>query len=76
MLVNLPIPEDIYDFDTITLQEVFDQIKEGLQVASPENPDEAYWIKKAKKIIDIAELELEERMTVEQFGHMCNDQTF
>jgi len=24
---DLPIPEDIYDFDTITLQEIFDKVQ-------------------------------------------------
>lgn len=45
-------------------------------MANSENPEEAYWMKKARKILDIAELELQERVTVEQFGLMCNQQTF
>ena len=65
MLVTLPIPEDIYDFDTFTLQEIFDEIKSNITKANPEIPDEAYWLKKAKKIFDIAELELNERLAVE-----------
>ena len=58
--MELPYAEEIYDFDTFTLEDVVLKIKEQMQKTNDEK-----WIRKANKILDIAELELKERVAVE-----------
>lgn len=58
--MELPYAEEIYDFDTFTLEDVVIKIKGQLQLSNDDK-----WMRKANKILDIAELELKERQAVE-----------
>lgn len=66
-MFSLPIPEDIYDLDTFSLEDLSSQLPLELQKKS----DDPTFLKKAKKIMDLIELELNERKMVENFGNFC-----
>ncbi|CAD8100366.1 unnamed protein product [Paramecium primaurelia] len=53
--------EDIYDLDTFQLEEMQKMIKSF-------TTDEPQWNKKAKKILDLIEVELKERQSIENFA--------
>ena len=73
-MLELPIAEDIYDFDSFTLAESYESIviEYNKIVQQEEKPKEVLtWLKRAKKIIDMISLEIEERKAVEDFGDFC-----
>lgn len=73
-MFELPIPEDIYDYDTFALRDIVQKIEEGLLELGEggDKPKETLsWIKKAKKIHGMISLELEERRAVEEFEDFC-----
>ena len=73
-MFELPIPEDIYDYDSFNLKDILDQIIHTLPEVEAINdkPKEVLsWIKKAKKISDMISLEIEERKAVEEFEDFC-----
>ena len=68
-MFELPIPEDIYDFDSFGLRDILEKIEKGLSEleGTADKPKEVLsWIKKAKKIHGMISLELEERKAVEE----------
>ena len=69
--MELPFAEDIYDFDTFTLEDTINKIADQLNL---QNEDK--WVRKANKILYIARLEIKERQAVEQFGAMCFTKNF
>lgn len=77
-LPELPITEEIYDLNTIDLEELFQTITTQLKKLSSANaaeldPASQAWVKKAKKLVQCVELEIEERKVIENFGANCQN---
>ncbi|KAL4510038.1 hypothetical protein ABPG72_010231 [Tetrahymena utriculariae] len=73
-LPEIPIIEDIYDFDTITLREVTEKVQLTLQkIDNLEQKEQGQilWVKKAKRYLELALQEIEERKAIENFGNYC-----
>jgi hypothetical protein len=72
--MELPIPEEIYDLDTLSLRELVNNLQENItkfEAIENKQPHDLQFLKKAKKLFGMAELELDERGTVEKFGEFC-----
>ena len=79
--MELPIPEEIYDLDTFSLRELVTNLHEHIariELIENKQAQEAHFLKKGKKLLAMAELELDERGTVEKFGEFCiaNEENF
>ena len=73
-MIELPISEEIYDYDTITLSEIHEKVTEAfskLKDKEEKTKEENSWLKKAQRILDMISLEISERKIVESFGDMC-----
>ena len=65
-LPTLPTAEEVYDFDTFGLHELQDFIKINLSKQTSEK-----WLKRARKILSLVEVEVQERQGIENFGQDC-----
>lgn len=75
LLIQIPILEEIYDLDSISLREITEQISSRFnELQSNKDSDALNWKKKAQKFLDLAVLELKEREVIENFGEYCSKQ--
>ena len=68
MEIELPPYEEIYDFNENDLHHYFNLISNSLD-SSKELSEK--WQRKARKIIELIQIELDERISVNQISHFC-----
>jgi Tubulin-tyrosine ligase family len=69
MDIELPPYEDIYDFNEQELNKYYTLITKALETKEALTEK---WQRKAQKIIELIEIELEERISVNQISNFCN----
>lgn len=67
--MDLPYPEDIYDFGEAELTLWQHKVREALSSYVPGSNDK--WERKALRVVDLIQTELDERVSIAQISHFC-----